>query len=138
MTHQRTITSKPTRILELDAPVRFARDWREALATYGTARVARHLRGQLLTPNLSDVPRVFDADSERDVFEFRALIQVVYWQIADKMHGGSTIRRCPCGALFFPTDRRQKFCPPPPGTHESRCGKRLRQPRYQCGARRAT
>ena len=39
---------------------------------------------------------------------------------------GRLVRRCPCGALFFVTDRRQRYCPPAPGESESRCGRRLR------------
>ena len=46
-------------------------------------------------------------------FQFSALIEVPYWQLANEAVGG-WLKRCAadgCGAIFLQTDQRQLFCP---------------------------
>lgn len=82
----------------------------------------RGLISALLNPNLEGVSRVCDGKESR--FRFTALIQIVYWRLAD-FAGSRYLRQCiECKTPFFATDNRQRFCPPPAGVRESRCGKR--------------
>jgi hypothetical protein len=76
----------------------------------------------MLNPNVEGVPRICDGKESR--FRFTALVQVVYWQLAD-LAGSRYLRQClECKTLFFASDNRQVFCPPPAGVRESRCAKR--------------
>jgi hypothetical protein len=88
------------------------------------AEAAQQFLARLITPNLAGVPRIYDG--KRSWFEFRALIQLIYWRLAD-MAGSSSLRQCEeCSTYFFCSDPRQRFCPPPTGIRESRCAKRQR------------
>jgi hypothetical protein len=88
------------------------------------AEAAQELLAGLITPNLAGVQRIYDGKRSR--FEFRALIQLIYWRLAD-MAGSSSLRQCEeCSTYFFCSDPRQRFCPPPAGIRESRCAKRQR------------
>ena len=59
-------------------------------------------------------------------FVFRAMIEAVYWQLADKLEQGRGVRRCPeCGRFFVARDKRSMYCPPPDGLTRSRCASRL-------------
>lgn len=59
----------------------------------------------------------------------------VYWHLAKSVTSGRVLIRCEeCGALFLQTDKRQRFCPPPPewaGKTGSPCGARQRQRRQR-------
>jgi hypothetical protein len=84
----------------------------------------RRLIECLLNPNLKGVKRV--CDGKQSHFEFIAPIQVIYWRVAD-LTGSRYLRQCiDCSTVFFATDARQVFCPPPRGIRESRCAKRYR------------
>ena len=86
------------------------------------ADAGKLLLAELFNPNLGSVRRTFDPKSGSSVFHFRALIEAIYWQIADK---GKALRQCEeCGLWFFPNDARRKFCPNPTSGRESKCGKR--------------
>lgn len=98
----------------------------------GPVSAAKCAFSMLLTPNLADVPLVIDPESGRPAFQFRALIQAVYWMLADRWGIGRRPKRCKeDGALFFADDGRERFCPPPPGVKESRCGRRWRMRRLR-------
>lgn len=57
-----------------------------------------------------------------DVFVFSSLAQLIYWRLRDWSQAYS-IRKCDtCGRMFFVFDKRQKYCPPFPGSKESACG----------------
>jgi hypothetical protein len=98
--------------------------------------VQRRLVAALLNPNLAGISRQYGALRGVPEFRCRALIEALYWQLADKL-GEFTIRTCKCGALFFPTDERQKFCPPPDGRNESLCAKKFYMRRFRKAARRS-
>lgn len=70
---------------------------------------------QFLNTNLGETRRRLDrvaASDFRSVFTFRALIEVVYWKLADQI-GGSSIRRCrECGRLFISRNSKLRFCAP--------------------------
>lgn len=84
----------------------------------------RQLLEALLNRNLEGVKRVCDGKESR--FEFVAPIQVIYWRLAD-LAGSPYLRQCvDCNTVFFASDARQIFCPPPQGIRESRCAKRYR------------
>lgn len=56
---------------------------------------------------------------------FHAMIEAVYWQLADRIEGGG-VRRClACKQFFVARDKRQQYCPPWPGSTRSRCSARL-------------
>jgi hypothetical protein len=93
------------------------------------AEAAQELLARLITPNLVGVQRIYDGRRSR--FEFRALIQLIYWRLAD-MAGSSFLRQCDeCSTYFFCSDPRQRFCPPPAGIRESRCAKRQRMRQWR-------
>jgi hypothetical protein len=77
------------------------------------------IRRDLYTPvSVSPAPR------GRSKFTFRAMIEAVYWQLADRLERGG-IRRCiECGRYFVARDPRQVHCPPFPGAKRSRCSSR--------------
>ena len=86
------------------------------------AEAGKLLLAELLNPNLGSVRRTFDSESGASGFHFRALVEAIYWQIADKR---SKLRQCEeCGLWFFADDDRRRFCPHPTPKKESRCGKR--------------
>lgn len=80
----------------------------------------RRVIAALLTPNLANVRRVFDATEGTPRFDFPQLIDRLYWELADQLTAGD-LRQCPCGALFFTKDARQRVCLPVPPRHESAC-----------------
>jgi hypothetical protein len=54
-------------------------------------------------------------------FTFRALIEVVYWELADQL-GKSSLHRClECKRIFISSNPRARFCPPAEGKKISRC-----------------
>ena len=68
----------------------------------------------ILNPHLEGIPRQLWAgvDGIRSVFKPRALIDVVYWQLADLAEGREVVRRClECESLFTSTDPRRQYCP---------------------------
>ncbi len=93
--------------------------------------VARRLLAERLNPNLVGVVRVYDAEAAGPRFAVRVLVEAIYWELADRLETRTTIRRCPCGALFFAIDQRQKHCPPREGQRESACAKRFRMRRLR-------
>ena len=68
----------------------------------------------------------------RDYLVVEASFQEIYWRLADRVAEGHQVKQCRCEAYFFPEDARQRFCPPPPGMNESRCGRRYRM--RACGS----
>ena len=77
---------------------------------------ARWVLRFIINENISEIRRVLEPEGDRDrsYFEYRALIEVVYWHLADALDDG-TVKRCEaegCGSIFVRTDERQRFCPP--------------------------
>lgn len=93
--------------------------------------VARRIIAELLNSNLAGIARVYDPQTAAPRFHFRALIDIIFWQLADRLEGRYQIRVCPCGALFFAQDARQKHCPPRTDARESACTKRFRMRRLR-------
>jgi hypothetical protein len=61
------------------------------------------------------------------VFKFKALIQLIYWQVADWING-KRLRECQeCQTIFFASDDPQRFCPSSQKINESRCARRARE-----------
>jgi hypothetical protein len=87
---------------------------------------AKALLKAFLAPNLGAVERGYDPKTGRTVFRFKALIQLIYWQLADWIDGGRLRQCAECQTYFFAEDGRQRFCPPPLGVDESRCARRAR------------
>lgn len=93
------------------------------------AGIARGWLRNFITENIAGISRRMDMDAYgtrlASFFSFRAMIQTVYWQLADKVEGGG-IRRClECKRFFLARDKRQQYCPPFPGATRSRCSSRL-------------
>jgi hypothetical protein len=126
---ERLFVGLPQRIATVQDPwwMTLDSDFKAGVRTEGVVKTAQRALSALLTPNLQGVDLVIDPESGAPVFRFRALIQAVYWMLADRWGIGRRPIRCKeCGAVFFPDDDREKFCPPPPGVNESRCGRRRR------------
>jgi hypothetical protein len=90
--------------------------------------ISRQIIASLLNPNLSGVSRTYDPVTNRPTFQFRALIEMVYWELADRL-GHYQIRACRCGALFFASDAREK-------SHSTDCYRRFYMRDYRKGVRR--
>lgn len=96
----------------------------------------RELLGNIVNQNISGMRRVLRADKTGNVqsyFVFSALIEMIYWHLADKI-GGGQIHQCEaddCEAFFFQRDPRQRFCLPEPGKNESACSRRQRMRKYR-------
>jgi hypothetical protein len=86
---------------------------------------ARELVHKLINPNLAGIRRELRLRGDgtsRSVFAFDAMIDVVYWRLADSV-AGDMIRRCEdCRRPFISRDKRNKYCPAAPGVRRSRCG----------------
>jgi hypothetical protein len=78
---------------------------------------SRRVIAALLDPNLRDVQRVTDWWTGTARFQFRALIQLLYWQLADRL-GRWSIRRCRCGVMFFADHGNQE-------SHSPQCFRRF-------------
>lgn len=93
--------------------------------------LTRQIRRSLINENIAGIHRVLLDDGRKDglFWEFGALIEMVYWHVANAVDGRQ-FKRCEadnCGALFVQTDPRQHFCPPMFGRKgESRCAVRHR------------
>jgi hypothetical protein len=77
----------------------------------------------LFNANLGEAQRRLQSTAHglRTVFTFRALVEVVYWQLADQL-GKSSIHRCvECGRIFTHPNTKVRFCPPDAGKKISRC-----------------
>lgn len=91
------------------------------------AATAIEVANMFLNPNIEGIRRkVFEVRGRaRSYFTFRAMIQAIYWQLADKLENGG-IRRCEdCKRFFVARDKRQRYCPPPDGLKRSRCASRF-------------
>jgi hypothetical protein len=88
--------------------------------------MADQLIARILEVNLVGVRRGVPSRNGRDVFHFKAPIQLIYWRLNDYL-GRYAIKLCQgCERPFFAMDARQRFCPPPPGIKESRCAAKRR------------
>lgn len=68
----------------------------------------------IVNPHLAGVARYLEAvpGGLHSVFRPRALVDYVFWAIADSAEGKFTIRRCKgCGSLFVSADIRTEYCP---------------------------
>ncbi len=100
--------------------------------------LARRIVAHLVNDNLRARRRV-DRESLRPYFTLHALIDHVYWLLADEISGGR-LRQCPsCGGIFTATDDRMKYCPPPMGLEgPSRCMNRAKVARWRQSPKRRT
>jgi hypothetical protein len=98
--------------------------------------LARRIRRSLINANIAGIRRVLldDGRNDRLFWEFRALIEMAYWHVAQAVDG-KHMKRCEaedCGAHFVQTDSRQRFCPPMFGQKgESRCAVRHRVQKHR-------
>jgi hypothetical protein len=95
--------------------------------------VANGILRYLLNANLGETGRRIQivASGPRTVFTFRALIEVIYWQLADQI-GKDAIRRCAeCGRIFTGANSRIRFCPPASGQTISPCKSRFNVRRHR-------
>jgi hypothetical protein len=76
-------------------------------------------------------PRLHPRIEERSYWQFTALIETVYWHLADAVDAGK-VKRCEdCHRIFIQQDKRQRYCPPLYNSESSkrrhsRCGTRKR------------
>jgi hypothetical protein len=77
-------------------------------------RTAREIITVIINPHLEGIHRALrvGADGIRSVFQPRALVDVVYWQLAGLAEGGAAVHQCRgCRSLFIDDDPRRKYCP---------------------------
>jgi hypothetical protein len=115
LARRRTPTTSPPWNVALELPP----------ASERVRQAARDVLAQILDPNLEGVRRE-TKHGRGPVFTFKALVQLIYWRIADGFETKTPVRQCMCGAQFFVDHDSQRFCPAPPGVGESRCGRRYR------------
>lgn len=92
----------------------------------------------LINPNIREVAlQLYEAPQGKSqfFFHFRAMIEVVYWHLANALEGGKVRRCAECRLPFIATDRRQRFCPPP-GAGRSRCASRFHIRTFRRNAKR--
>jgi len=99
--------------------------------------VALWIVQSIINPNIAGIHRVIGIEETngpcRSFFMHSALIEMVYWHLADAIDGG-TVKRCSskgCGAHFIATDQRQRFCPSDNPKTESPCSIRERVRRFR-------
>lgn len=103
------------------------------------SEMAREAIAAIINPNLRELHYELHTGTEgeglRRVLAFRSPIALAYWHLAEMSTGDSPLVRCKeCGAVFVRTDKRQRFCPPPPGwagKTGSICGARSRKRRQR-------
>lgn len=84
----------------------------------------------IVNENITGIHRTlqyFDGKN-KSFFSFRALIEVIYWKLANVIDGG-IIKKCEaegCEGFFIKTDKRQRYCPPKFAQKESACAIRER------------
>ena len=81
----------------------------------------------LINPNIKGIQRRILTGKHghfHAYFRYHALIELIYWQLANQLERGYA--RCckECQRPFVAHDRRQRFCPPPNGVKQSRCATR--------------
>lgn len=106
------------------------RDWRKSLqdGVPASALIRRNL-SDIISENIAGVRRWLVTDPHctrsESFFLCNAMIEAVYWQLADRMEA-KMVRRClECRRFFVSRDKRQQYCPPLPGSSRSRCSSRL-------------
>ena len=97
----------------------------------GARAHVRMAREWILNASMGHIHRLFlDRDPEPpwSVYVLDRLVGYAYWHLANALEDRkATMRRCAtCDRWFFPTDARQRFCPPGPGQQGSRCAARKR------------
>jgi hypothetical protein len=92
--------------------------------TTSAIHVLRQRLSFIITGNIAGVTRsllLSRSGTVSSLLTFRAMIEAVYWQLANRLEGGG-VRRClSCGGFFLSRDKRQQYCPPHPGSTRSRC-----------------
>ena len=78
-------------------------------------RAGREFLSRLLTARMEGIHRKLEVAADgtmRSVFQPRALIDVIYWQLADYACGNGRVRHCVgCGEIFVSSDPRRLYCP---------------------------
>ena len=126
---ERDIYGLSETLKELPAePFWMASSWEKKDLLRDPLNSARQIAEILINRNISGISRQLSGGvlgfPSRSCFEFRAMIEVVYWQLADKLERGG-VRRCKdCGHFFVSRDKRQWYCPAPNGLKRSRCASR--------------
>jgi hypothetical protein len=120
---------------------RLGRNPQEPLSHDDVKELARVIRRSLINANIAGIHRVLLNDGRSDIlfWEFKALVEMVYWHVAQAVDG-KRLKRCEakdCGVPFVQTDLRQRFCPPMfEQKRESRCAIRHRVHKHRGKASR--
>lgn len=89
----------------------------------GPVLAANGILRYLFNANLGQAERRFQSTAQglRTVFTFRALVEDVYWQLADQLVDSSIHRCTECGRIFIHPNMKVRFCPPAAGKKISPC-----------------
>ena len=88
----------------------------------------KRIRRELINNNTQGISTAIEPVSKREeiFFEFRSLVEIIYWHLRTSLLG-SRLRRCKeCGSFFVQGDKREIFCPVPKKYGQSVCGNRFR------------
>lgn len=112
-------------------------DWNSRFWGQSPEDMARHVRRSIINPHLRGIYRYVTYDGkdkkERSFFGFHAVVNVVYWHLANVLDGG-VVKRCEadhCDGIFIQDDPRQRFCPKRFRQRESLCAARQRQRKFR-------
>ena len=79
---------------------------------------ARNTRSVIINANIKNISRIIRTNyvtgKVESCFKFSALIEMIYWHLADACVIGLGVRQCAydrCPGFFIPTDPRQRYCP---------------------------
>ena len=96
----------------------------------------RRLCAELISENIQNIHRLVYVDKKgclQSTFVFTALIEIIYWILADSILKGELKQCMWCKRFFIQTHGNQKYCPIPtdvkekyPKVKDSRCGSAYR------------
>lgn len=99
-------------------------DKREEAEQWTNLDFAKYIRRYLINENIDGVRQAIEpvGRSEDSFFQYRALIEMAYWHLHNRVMDGK-LRRCKeCRKFFVRRDKREKFCPEPKTHGQSICG----------------
>lgn len=134
------IKEKGSVVLSYKAPYRGQTFPSHHTVAFKTAEEAAHATiTDILNRNLEGLSRVLVHEYQTStgrkgltsLFDFRNLLDCIYWLVADAIVGGK-VRTCGfCGKVFVAPEDRTKFCPPLLWESVSRCMNNAKQRRFQ-------
>jgi len=99
-------------------------------------RVALDIIRDLINRNIRGISWQLQIEGTKlgPTLHFSALIQVVYWHLAELVRIPAAVKRCKeCDRIFLAENPRAEFCPPENGATISRCRSRYNVKKFRAG-----